>query len=55
MERVDETLAEPPARATSIESRIGKGEPSSTVANVAHALVSGDAEGAVRANQAVES
>ena len=55
MERVDRTLAEPPARATSVESRIGKGEPSSTVANVAHTLVSGDVEGAVRTNQAVES
>jgi len=54
MERVDGTLAEPPARATSIESRIGKGEPSSTAANIAHTLVSGDVEGAVKANQAVE-
>jgi phosphatidylinositol-3,4,5-trisphosphate 3-phosphatase/dual-specificity protein phosphatase PTEN len=55
MERVGETLAEPPARVSSIESRAGKGEPSSTVANVAHRLVSGDVEGAVRAHQAVES
>jgi len=55
MERVDETLAEPPARATSTESRVGNGEPSSTVANVAHTLASGDVQGAVRANQAVES
>ena len=55
MERVDERLAEPPARVSSVESRAGKGEPSSTVVNVAHTLVSGDVEGAVRANQAVES
>jgi len=55
MESVGETLAEPPARVSSIESRAGKGEPSSTVANVAHTLVSGNAEGAVRMHQAVES
>lgn len=55
MERVDETLAEPPARVSSIESRAGMGEPGSTVANVMHTLVSGDAEDAVRMHQAVES
>ena len=54
MERADETLAEPPARASSIDSRAGKGEPSSTVVNVARTLVSGNVEGAVRVNQAVE-
>lgn len=53
MERVDETLAEPPARVSSIESRAGKGEPSSTVANIAYTLVSGDVEGAVSTQQAV--
>lgn len=55
MESVGETLAEPPARVSSIESRAGKGEPSSTVANIAHTLVSGDAEDAARMHQAVES
>lgn len=55
MERVDETLAEPPARVSSIESRAGMGEPGSTVANAMHTLVSGDAEDAVRMHQAVES
>lgn len=55
MERADEILAEPPARVNSIESRAGRGEPSSTVANVAHTLVSGDIEGAVRTQQAVEN
>ena len=54
MERADETLAEPPARVSSIESRAGKGEPSSTVANVTHTLVAGNVEDAVRAQQAVE-
>ena len=54
MERAEETLAEPPARVSSIESRAGKGEPRSTAANVAHTLVTGDVEGAVRAHQAVE-
>lgn len=49
MERVDEDemLAEPPARVSSIESRAGKGEPSSGVVNVAHSLVSGDVEDTV--------
>jgi len=55
MERVNETLAEPPARVNSAESRAGKGEPSSTVANVAYTLVSGDVEDAMKAQQAVES
>ena len=55
MERADETLAEPPERVNSRESRAGKGEPSSSAANVAHSLVSGDVEDALRANQAVES
>ena len=55
MERVDGTLAEPPARVSSIESRAGKGEPSSAVANLVHTLVSGDVEDAVRTHQAVES
>jgi len=55
MERVDGTLAEPPARVNSVESRAGKGEPSPTVANVAHTLVSGDIKDAVRTHQAVES
>jgi phosphatidylinositol-3,4,5-trisphosphate 3-phosphatase/dual-specificity protein phosphatase PTEN len=55
MERVDGTLAEPPARVTSIESRAGKGEPDSTAAGVTQVLVSGDIEDAVKANQAVES
>ena len=55
MERADGTLAEPPARVSSIESRAGKGEPSSTAANIVHTLVSGDAEDAVRTHQAVES
>lgn len=54
MERVDETLAEPPARVSSIESLAGKGEPSSVVANITHTLVSGDVEDAVKVNQAVE-
>ena len=54
MERADETLAVPPARVSSIESRAGKGEPSSTVANVAHTLAAGNVEDAVRAKQAVE-
>lgn len=54
MERADEMLAEPPARVSSVESRAGKGEPSSTVANVAHTLVSGNIEDAMKVNQAVE-
>jgi hypothetical protein len=54
MERVGETLTEPPARVSSRESRAGMGEPSSTVANVAQTLVSGDVKDAVTANQAVE-
>ena len=54
MERVDEALAEPPARVSSIESRAGKGEPSISVVNAAHSLVSGDAQDALRAHQAVE-
>jgi len=54
MERVDETLAEPPARVSSIDSRAGNGEPSSTVANVAHTFVSGDVEDVVKTKQAVE-
>lgn len=55
MERVDEMLAEPPARVSSIESRAGMGEPSSIVANVAHTLVSSNIEDAMKVNQAVES
>ena len=55
MERVDGTLAEPPARVGSTESRAGKGEPSSGVVNVGHSLVSGDVEGALRTHQAIES
>jgi len=55
MERVGETLTEPPARVSSIESRAGKGEPGSTVANVAHTLISGDVESAMRVHQAVEN
>jgi hypothetical protein len=55
MERVDETLAEPPARVSSIESRAGKGEPSSNAVNVAHTLASGDVENALKARQAVET
>ena len=54
MERADEMLAEPPARVSSIESRAGKGEPSSTVANVAHTLISGNVEDAARVSQTVE-
>ena len=54
MERVAETQAEPPARVSSIESRAGKGEPSSSAVNVAHTLASGDVEGALRTHQAVE-
>ena len=54
MERVDETLGEPPARVSSLESRAGMGEPSSSVVNVAHSLVSGDVEDALRTRQAVE-
>lgn len=55
MERVDETLAELPERVSSIESRAGKGEPNFSVVNVAHSLVTGDAEDGLRAHQAVES
>lgn len=55
MERVDETMAEPPARVSSIESRAGKGEPGSSVVNAAHSFVSGDVEDALRAHQAAES
>jgi hypothetical protein len=54
MERVDETLPEPPARVSSIESQAGKGEPGSTVLNVAHTLVSGGVEDALRTRQAAE-
>jgi phosphatidylinositol-3,4,5-trisphosphate 3-phosphatase/dual-specificity protein phosphatase PTEN len=54
MERVDETLAEPPARVSSPESRAGMGEPSSDVVNVTHALASGDIKDALATHQAVE-
>lgn len=54
MERVDETLAEPPARVSSMESRAGKGEPSANATNVVHSLVSGDVEGALVTRQAEE-
>jgi len=54
MEKVDETLAEPPARVSTIESRAGK--PSSSVVDVAHSLVSGDdVKDASKAHQAVGS
>ena len=55
MEWMGELLVGPPARVSSVESRVGKGEPGSTVVNVAHTLVSGNVEEAVKVNQAVES